>query len=75
MMTTFYRVKQGDRVLGDGGTSKEIQAILQDAAPGEYPVDVVTRDSPQDEGNARHWGKAIKHGDGTIHLESDQPGE
>lgn len=75
MMTTFYRVKQGDRVLGDGGTSKEIQAVLANAAPGEYPVDVVNRDGPQDEGSARHWGKAIKHEDGTVHLESDQPGE
>jgi hypothetical protein len=70
-MTTFYRVRSGDRVLGDGGASKEIQALLENADP----VDVVTRDAPQDSGQARHWGKAIKHQDGTIHLESDQPGE
>ena len=75
MITTFYRVKRGDQVLGNGGTTKEIQALLGNAAPGEYPVDVVTKDTPQDEGNARHWGKAIKHEDGTVHLESDQPGE
>lgn len=62
-------------MLGDGGTSKEIQAILEDADPGEYPVDDVTRDTPQDEGTARHWGKTIKHEDGLVHLQSDQPGE
>ncbi len=75
MFTTFYRVTSEGRVLGDAGTTKEIQALLKDAATGEYPIDVVTRDSPQDDGNARHWGKAIKHEDGLIHLESDQPGE
>ena len=51
------------------------QAMLEDAAPGEYPVDVVTRDTPQDAGRSRHWGKAVKHDDGMVHLESDQPGE
>jgi hypothetical protein len=75
MLTTFYRVKRGDQVLGDGGTTKEVQALLEEAGPGEYPIDVVTRDAPQDEGQARHWGKAIRHDDGTVHLESDQPGE
>ncbi len=75
MMTTFYRVRRGDQILGDGGTSKEIQALLDDADPGEYPVEVVTLDGPIDPGHSRHWGKAIKHADGSIHLESDQPGE
>ena len=75
MSTTFYRVKRGEQSLGDAGTTKEIQALLGDAGPGEYPVDVVTRDTPQDQGTARHWGKAIKHEDGRVHLESDQPGE
>lgn len=74
-MTTFYRVKKGERVLGDGGTSKEIQAILATAEPREYLADVVTRDDPQDAGAARHWGRAIRHPDGLVHLESDQPGE
>ena len=75
MITSFYRVKSGTQVLGDAGTTKEVQAILESAGPGEYPVDVVSRETPQDPGNARHWGKAIKHEDGTIHIESDQPGE
>lgn len=75
MITTFYRVKRGDQVLGHGGTTKEIHALLEDAEAGEYPVDVVTRDAPEDDGTARHWGRAIKHQDGMVHLESDQPGE
>lgn len=75
MYTTFYRVKGEGRSLGDAGTTKEIQALLSNAGTGEYAIDVVSRDSPQDEGTARHWGKAIKHADGSIHLESDQPGE
>lgn len=75
MLTTFYRVRSGDRVLGDGGTTKEIQALLANASPGEYPVEVVTRDAPEDAGSPRHWGRAIKHEDGTVHLESEQPGE
>jgi hypothetical protein len=37
MVTTFDRVKRGDLSLGDAGTTKEIQALLEDAGPGEYP--------------------------------------
>ncbi len=73
-MTTFYRIRRGDQVLGDGGASQEIQAILDDADPGEYPEEVVTRDGPDDPGHPHHWGKAIKHADGSIYLESEQPG-
>jgi hypothetical protein len=43
--------------------------------PGEYAVDIDTRDTPQDAGAARPWGRAIKHADGMIHQESDQQGE
>ena len=74
-MTTFYRVRRGDQVLGEGGTSEEIQALLDAADPGEYPVEVVNVDGPHDPGHPRRWGKAIKRADGSIHLESDQPGE
>src|SRR4051812_1909084 len=69
MFTTYYRVKRGENVLGDGGTTKEIQGLLADADPGEYAVDVVTRDTPHGDGDARPWGKAIKHADGMVHLE------
>jgi len=75
MATTYYRVKSGDKVVGEAGTTKEVQGLLKAVAPGEYPIDVVRSDESQSPGSSRHWGKAIKHEDGMVHLESDQPGE
>jgi hypothetical protein len=75
MAVTFYRIKQGSHGETDAESTKEIQRVLQDAAPGEYPIDIITADSPGSAGSARHWGKAIKHAVGAIHLESDEPGD
>ena len=75
MATTYYRVKRGDQVVGDAQSTKEVQGLLKSAAAGEYPIDVVIGDEPESPGSSRHWGKAIKHEDGMIHLESDDPGE
>ncbi len=71
MKTTFDRVLRGDQILGNGGTSKAIQSLLDDAEPGEYSVEVVTLGGPVDPGHPRHCGKAIKHVDGSIYIESD----
>ena len=33
MFTTFYRVKRGDQILGNGGTTNEIQALSKMPPP------------------------------------------
>jgi hypothetical protein len=75
MAMTCYRIELGSHCGVEAESTTEIQKVLKDAAPGDYPVDVVTADSTGSAGSSRHWGQAIKHGDGTVHLESHQPGE
>ena len=75
MATTIYRVKSGDQLLGDAQSSKEVQSLLKDAAPGEYPIELVDSDAPASENRSRHWGKAIKHEDGMVHLEGVLSGD
>jgi hypothetical protein len=75
MATTIYRVKSGEHVIGDAHSSKDVQALLKDAAPGEYPIELVDLDAAAPEGRPRYWGKAIKHEGGMVHLDGENPGE
>jgi len=76
MAMTYFRVNRGPAgPASKAGTTKEVQSLLGDAPVGEYTIDLVTADSPDSEGSSQHWGRAIKHQDGTVHLESDMPGE
>ena len=53
MATTIYRVKSGAHVIGDAHSSKDVQALLKDAAPGEYPIELVDLDAAAPEGRPR----------------------
>jgi len=76
MARTFFRVKQQGGVVREANSTKEIQHALSQTAPGEYPVEIIISGaSPGDAESCRHWGRAIKHEDGMVHLVSDQPGD
>ncbi|QEH36239.1 hypothetical protein OJF2_47990 [Aquisphaera giovannonii] len=76
MAMTYFRVNGGPGgPASEAGTTKEVQSLLRDAPVGEYTIDLITADRAGGEGSSQHWGRAIKHQDGAVHLESDMPGE
>ncbi len=69
-MPTIYRVTSGDGAsVGDADSIDDVVAVVSDAAPGHYLIQIVSLDTATGDLRSWEWGGISKSVDGQITLD------